>query len=115
MITIKTLMDIEEIILKADNDLRFTYSLDELIKSETYIKEIGDITNVFLGVQIEYSKIIDEKDEQYKQKLVDYHNKLISDKLYIDITKYLQFIKQIESKIFDKEYYEKAKKILAMA
>lgn len=107
-------MDIEEIILKADKDLRFTYSLDELIKSETYLKEIGDITNIFFGVQIEYSKAIDEKDGQYKQMLVDYQNKLISDKLDIDITKYVRFIKQIENKILDKEYYEKAKKILTI-
>lgn len=115
MITIKTLMDIEEILLKADDDLRYTYSMDELIKSEKYIEELGKITNLFFSTQIEYAKLNDEKDEQYKQKLVDYHNKLISDKLEIDITKYLQFIRQIESKILDKEYYEKAKKILAMA
>ena len=108
MTNIKTLMDIEEVLLKADNDFRYTYSLDELIKSEKYIKEIGEITNLFLAVQIEYGKI---SVENYKQKLVDYHNKLISDKIDIDLEKYIEFIKKILNRLSDKDYFNKAKKI----
>jgi len=113
MTTIKTLIDIEEILLKADNDLRYSYSLNELMTSEKYIKELGEITNLFFAVQIEYGKINDEKNNDYKQKLVDYHNKLISDELDVNIEKYVDFIKKIESKIKDKEYFDKAKNILA--
>lgn len=113
MTNIKTLMDIEEVLLKSDNDFRYTYSLDELIKSEKYIKEIGEITNLFLAVQIEYGKI---SVENYKQNLVDYHNKLISDELEIDISKYIEFISNsISNKATDKEYYNKVEKILALA
>ncbi len=110
MVTIKTLMDIEEILLKADSDLRFSYSMDELIKSERYLKELGEMTNVFLAVQIEYGKI---NETNYKQKLVDYHNKLISDEINVDISKYIDFIKNsIKDKISsDKDYYEKIKKM----
>jgi hypothetical protein len=114
MITIKTLMDIEDVLLRADNDLRYSYSMNEVIKSEKCLKEIGEITNLFLSLQIEYGKVNDTKDEEYKQKLVDYHNKLISDEIDIDITNYLSFIKEIEERIKDKDYYEKAKKILAL-
>lgn len=114
MITIKTLMDIEDVLLRADNDIRYSYSMNEAIKSEKYLKEIGEITNLFLSLQIEYGKVNDTKDEEYKQKLVDYHNKLISDEIDIDITSYLSFIKEIEERIKDKDYYEKAKKILAL-
>ena len=111
MATIKEIMDIEEVLLKADNDLRYTYSLDELIKSEKYLKELGAITNLFFAVQIEYGKMNDSNDEQYKQKLVDYHNKLISDKIDIDLEKYVVFIKKILNRLSDKDYFGKAKKI----
>lgn len=111
MTTIKEIMDIEEVLLKADNDLRYTYSLDELIKSEKYLKELGAITNLFFAVQIEYGKMNDSNDEQYKQKLVDYHNKLISDEIDIDLEKYVVFIKKILNRLSDKDYFDKAKKI----
>lgn len=107
-------MDIEEVLLKADNDLRYTYSMDELIKSENLIKELGLMTDLFFSVQIEYAKLNNEEDEQYKQKLVDYHNKLISDEIDIDIEKYAEFIFHISSRIADKDYYDKVKKILAL-
>ena len=103
MTTIKTLIYIEDILLNADNDFRYKYSLDELIKSETYIKEIGLITGLFFSVQMEYGKVNDTKDEEYKQKLVDYHNKLISDELDVDITKYIEFIKKILHRLTDEK------------
>ncbi len=112
MTTIKKLMYIEEILLKADNDYRYSYTLDELIKSEKYIKEIGEITNLFLAVQIEYGKVCDTKDEKYKQKLVDYHNMLISGKIDIDISKYVDFLLNIKSKFSqDKDYVKQIEKL----
>jgi predicted histidine transporter YuiF (NhaC family) len=111
MTTIKTLIYIEDILLNADNDFRYKYSLDELIKSETYIKEIGLITGLFFSVQMEYGKVNDTKDEEYKQKLVDYHNKLISDELDVDITKYIEFIKKILPRLTDEKYKKKLESI----
>ena len=43
MTTIKKLTELEEILLKADAECRYLYTLDELIKSEAYMKEIGSI------------------------------------------------------------------------
>lgn len=112
MTTIKKLMYIEEILLKADNDYRYSYTLDELIKSEKYMKEIGEITNLFLAVQIEYGKVNDANDEQYKQKLVDYHNMLISGEIDVDVTKYIEFLMEMKSKYpQDKDYVKQIEKL----
>lgn len=112
MTTIKKLMYIEEILLKADNDYRYSYTLDELVKSEKYMKEIGEITNLFLAVQIEYGKVNDASDEQYKQKLVDYHNRLISEEIDVDISKYIDFLVSMKSKYpQDRDYIEKIEKL----
>jgi hypothetical protein len=114
MTTIKKLMYIEEILLKADNDYRYSYTLDELIKSEKYIKEIGEITNLFFAIQIEYSKVCNAKDKEYKQKLVDYHNKLIYSQIDIDTKKYIDFLKSMKNKYpQDKDYIEKIEKLSA--
>lgn len=112
MTTIKKLMTIEEILLKADNDYRYSYTLDELIKSEKYIKEIGEITNLFFTVQIEYSKVCNAKDNEYKQNLVNYHNKLISNQIDIDITKYIDFLTSMKNKYpQDKDYIKTIEKL----
>ena len=58
MTTIKKLTDLEEILLKADADYRYTYTLDELIKSEKYLKEIGSITNLFLPYNLNIVRLL---------------------------------------------------------
>ena len=63
MTTIKKLTELEEILLKSDAECRYSYTLDELIKSETYMKEIGRITNIFFSLKIEYSKKLDENSQ----------------------------------------------------
>lgn len=104
---IQTLIDIEEILLKADNDLRYSYSLDELIKSEKYLEELGKITNLFFSVQLEFSKLYSDEE-----LLKIYYNKLSSDDIDIDIAKYVTFIKKISDRLTDKDYFDKVKKIL---
>ena len=111
MTTIKTLITIEDILLNADNDFRYEYSLDELILSEKYLKEIGAITSLFFSVQLEYGKINEPKNDENKQKLVDYHNKLISSPISIDVTDYLNFIEKLKPKLTDEKYTEKLKNL----
>ncbi len=106
MTTIKKLTDLEEILLKADADYRYTYTLDELIKSEKYLKEIGSITNLFFTVQFEYSKTIDQNDEKNSEKLMNYHNFLVEGELDIDDTKYIDFINKLKEKIDNKDILE---------
>lgn len=112
MAKIKTLIDIEEILLNADNEFRYEYSLDDLIKSEKYLKEIGSITNLFFSVQVEYGKLNEPKDDESKQKIVDYHNKLADDELNVDVTKYLKFIEKLKPLISGKKYARNLEELL---
>lgn len=104
---IQVLIDIEEILLKADNDIKFTYSLDELIKSEKYLKEIGFITDLYFKAQLDFSKI-----NTNEQALKEYHDKLISDEIDVDVSNYITFIMSIGSRLRDKDYFDKVKKLL---
>ena len=99
MITIKTLIDLEEILLKADSVYKFKYSMDELIKSETYLKEIGSITDIFFNTLFEYSKINSSNEE----KVNEYQKKLYNDTIDFDITKYVKFISDVKDKIDNEE------------
>ena len=100
MTTIKFLTDLEEILLKADAKYRYTYTLDELIKSEKYLKEIGYITNIFFETQFEYSKTLPD-DEEKNKKLTDYHNFLVNGEIDINVSDYVDFILKIKDKIDD--------------
>lgn len=115
MVTINTLMDIEEILLKADSDIRYEYTMGELIKSASYLKEIGSMTSIFFDVQYEYAKtrLPQEMDkEEKKQKLIEYQKWLTDDKLDIDITKYVDFINQsVKPKLKRNEYLELVEKL----
>lgn len=108
-------MDIEEILLKADSDIRYEYSMGELIKSALYLKEIGSMTNIFFDIQYEYAKIVLPKEmsaEEKKQRLTEYQKRLTDDELDIDITKYVDFINQsIKPKLKREEYLELIEKL----
>ena len=111
MTTIKKLTDLEEILLRADANYRFTYTLDELIKSEKYLKEIGTITNLFFTAQFEYSKTLNSNDEETGEKLAKYHNFLTKGELDIDDTKYINFINKLKEKIDNDDILELINKI----
>jgi hypothetical protein len=103
MTTIKKLTELEEILLKADAECRYSYTLDELIKSEAYMKEIGSITNIFFSSQIEYSKTLDKNSQDFESKLSEYRNFLSNGTIDVDDTKYINFIKVIKEKVKNKD------------
>ena len=109
--TIKEITIAEEILLRADSKYRYQYTLDELIKSERYLKEIGTITNIFLSVQHEYSKTLVKTDEGYNKKITDYHNHLVNGKLTYNLSDCYIFLKGLEEKYFDDELKELMKKL----
>ena len=109
--TIKEITIAEEILLRADSKYRYKYTLDELIKSEHYLKEIGTITNIFLSVQHEYSKTLEKTDEEYSKKLTDYHNHLTEGVVTYNLSGCYTFLKGIEEKYFDDELKALMKKL----
>ena len=104
MSTIGDIIALEEILLRADTKYRYQYTLNELLKNEKYLKEIGTITNIFLSAQNEYGKRLDKSNkEEYKKKLFEYHNHLVQGEIDYDYSGCFEFIKEINDKYFDNE------------
>jgi hypothetical protein len=98
MTTINELIKIEEKLLKLESKHKYEYTLDELIKSKKYLKEIGEITDLYFSVQYEYSQTLNPLDENLNEKLVNYQVFLSNGSIDIDVSKYTEFINQLENK-----------------
>ena len=84
--------------MKLESKHKYEYTLDELIKSKNYLKEIGEITDLYFSVQYEYSQTLNPLDENLNEKLVNYQVFLSNGSIDIDTSKYTEFIKQLETK-----------------
>lgn len=98
MTTINELIKIEEKLLKLESKHKYEYTLDELIKSKKYLKEIGEITDLYFSVQYEYSQTLNPLDENLNDKLTSYQVFLSNGSIDIDVNKYTEFINQLENK-----------------
>lgn len=84
--------------MKLESKHKYEYTLDELIKSKKYLKEIGEITDLFFSVQYEYSQTLNPLDENLNDKLTSYQVFLSNGNIDIDVSKYTEFINQLENK-----------------
>ena len=105
--TINTLIKIEHILLIAKEELKFAYSLNEIIKSEFFLSEIGKMTNAYLSTVSAYRRLCGDE-----QKTIEYDNKLASEKLDIDVTKYIEFIINILPKVKSDEQKSRIQELL---
>ena len=92
------MIKIEEQLLKLETKHKYEYTLDELIKSKKYLKEIGEITNLYFSTQYEYSQTLNPLDEELNEKLIKYQTFLSSGTINVDVSKYTEFISQLENK-----------------
>lgn len=84
--------------MKLESKHKYEYTLDELIKSKKYLKEIGEITDLYFSVQYEYSQTLNPLDENLNDKLTSYQVFLSNGSIDIDVSKYTEFINQLENK-----------------
>lgn len=84
--------------MKLESKYKYEYTLDELIKSKKYLKEIGEITDLYFSVQYEYSQTLNPLDENLNDKLTSYQVFLSNGSIDIDVSKYTEFINQLENK-----------------
>ena len=84
--------------MKLESKHKYEYTLDELIKSKNYLKEIGEITDLYFSVQYEYSQTLNPLDENLNDKLTSYQVFLSNGSIDIDVSKYTEFINQLENK-----------------
>lgn len=99
MITVKNLMTLERFLLEIENRFKFQLRFAEVIELYGFLKEVGKITNLFFMLQEQHA-------EKYKDKeaLKEYHDKLINDSVNLNVTKMVEFIKDVSNRFYDEEF-----------
>ena len=97
MVTIKILIDLEKKLLDIDNsDLKYNLELNDLLLLKKYLKSIGEITDLFFNLQVDYANTIKD-EENYADLLISYREKLLKSNINFDITDAKNFINKINS------------------
>lgn len=97
MVTIKILIDLEKKLLDIDNsDLKYSLELNDLLLLKKYLKSIGEITDLFFNLQVDYANTIKD-EENYADLLISYREKLLKSNINFDITDAKNFINKINS------------------
>ena len=99
MITVKNLMTLERFLLEIENRFKFQLRFAEVIELYSFLKEVGKITNLFFILQEQHA-------EKYKDKeaLKEYHDKLINDNVNLNVTKMVEFVKDVSNMFYDEEF-----------
>lgn len=92
-VTIKDAIKLEKTLLEIEDSYKFVLDFNDMITLKELIKEIGEITELFFNLQIEYG----EKYQDSKL-LSDYKDKLSKDKFELDEQKYINFLTLVELK-----------------
>ena len=93
IVTIKDVINLENTLLEIEDGYKFILDLNDMITLKGLIKEIGEITDLFFNLQIEYG----EKYQDTKL-LSEYKDKLSKDKFKFNVQKYINFLNLIELK-----------------
>jgi hypothetical protein len=97
MVTIKILIDLEKKLLDIDNsDLKYNLELNDLLLLKKYLKSIGEITDLFFNLQVDYANTIKD-EENYADLLISYREKLLKNNINFDVTDVKEFINRINS------------------
>lgn len=93
IVTIKDVIKLEKTLLEIEERYKFVLDFNDVVTLNKLIKEIGEITELFFNLQIEYG----EKYQDSKL-LSEYKDKLSNDKFELDVKKYINFLELIELK-----------------
>ena len=99
MTTVSELMIIERLLLEIENRFKFSLSFENVRLLYDYLKTVGKVTNLFFMLQEDYyNKFNDE------EKLKEYHNKLLNDKVSLNTYKIVRFIDWVNDTTDDEEF-----------
>ena len=93
IVTIKDVINLENTLLEIEDEYKFILDFNDMITLKGLIKEIGEITDLFFNLQIEYG----EKYQDTKL-LSEYKDKLSKDKFEFNVQNYINFLNLIELK-----------------
>lgn len=93
IVTIKDVIKIEKTLLEIEERYKFVLDFNDVVTLNKLIKEIGEITELFFNLQIEYG----EKYQDAKL-LSEYKDKISNNKFELDTQKYINFFTLVELK-----------------
>jgi hypothetical protein len=99
MITVEKLMIVERFLLEIENRFKFDLSFENVRVLYDYLKDVGRVTNLFFKLQEEYYNKFKDKD-----KLKEYHNKLMKEETHLDVSKIVRYIDWITDTVEDEEF-----------
>lgn len=93
IVTIKDVIKIEKTLLEIEERYKFVLDFNDVVTLNKLIKEIGEITELFFNLQIEYG----EKYQDSKL-LSEYKDKLSNNNFELNVKKYINFLTLVELK-----------------
>jgi len=105
-IKLSDLMTIERLLLEINLKFKFDLSFNDVYMLNTYLTNVGKITNFFFLIQEEFYKKYNDAD-----KLKEYHDKLMGDSVEFDCDGIIKFIERILNSYGDHNFYELVEKI----
>ena len=99
MITVEKLMIVERFLLEIENRFKFDLSFENVRVLYDYLKTVGRVTNLFFQLQEQHYNKFKDKD-----KLKEYHDKLMNEEVHLDVSKMLRFIDLIVDAVEDEEF-----------
>ena len=99
MITVEKLMVVERFLLEIENRFKFDLSFENVRVLYDYLKTVGRVTNLFFQLQEQHYNKFKDKD-----KLKAYHDKLMKEETYLDVSKMLRFIDWMTDTVDDEEF-----------
>ena len=98
-VSINELMQIERLLLEMNVRFKFDLSLGDSLKLYRYLRDVGEVTNFFFYIQDEYAQ--KNKDAE---KLKEYNNRLVSEKIDFNIKEIQSFIDTVSSRFDDESF-----------
>ena len=99
MITVEKLMIVERFLLEIENRFKFELSFENVRVLYEYLKTVGRVTNLFFQLQEQYYNKFKDKD-----RLKEYHDKLMKEEAHLDVSKMLRFIDDIVGTTDDDDF-----------
>ena len=99
MIALKDLITLERFLLEINSRFKFQLKFAEVIELNNFIEEVSNITNLFFTLQEEYYRKFGDNDS-----LAEYHDKLMNEKVKINTSKMIAFVKGVFNRFADDEF-----------
>ena len=99
MIALKDLITLERFLLEINSRFKFQLKFAEVIELNNFIEEVSNITNLFFTLQEEHYRKFGDNDS-----LAEYHDKLMNEKVKINTSKMIAFVKDVFNRFADDEF-----------